>query len=119
MASDTIEPTGGAESPGPVLAGTDGRTDGRIDGRIDGVLSYASDQIARMEKNLLAAEEQMAQLQIALQTNRRIGMAIGILMAINKIDEDEAFALLRTASSRRNIKLRAVAEEVIRAGTVD
>ncbi len=46
-------------------------------------------------------------------------MAIGILMALRRIGEEEAFDLLRRASSDRNVKLRLVAEDVIRTGTVD
>ncbi|MGY1729876.1 ANTAR domain-containing protein [Geodermatophilus sp. SYSU D01045] len=78
-----------------------------------------ADQVARMEKNLQVADEQLTHLRIAVETNRRIGMAIGILMALRKVDEEAAFGLLRTASSHRNVKLRLVAEEVIRTGTVD
>jgi len=85
---------------------------------VTAALQQSADQLARMEKNLLAADEQMSHLRIALETNRRIGMAIGVLMALRKVDEQAAFELLKTASSRRNVKLRAVAEEVIRTGTV-
>ena len=77
------------------------------------------DPAALMEEHLLAAEEQVIHLQAALRTNRRIGMAIGVLMALRKIDEDEAFDLLKRASSRRNVKLRLIADEVVRTGTVD
>ena len=84
---------------------------------VTSALARATDQMARMEKNLLAADEQLSHLRIALESNRRIGMAIGVLMALRKLDEQAAFELLRTASSRRNVKLRVVAEEVIRTGT--
>ncbi|MGY1831739.1 ANTAR domain-containing protein [Geodermatophilus sp. SYSU D01180] len=82
-------------------------------------LQRSADEVARMEKNLLTADEQLTHLRVALESNRRIGMAIGILMALRKVDEEAAFGLLRTASSHRNVKLRQVAEEVIRTGTVD
>ena len=55
-------------------------------------------------------------LRIALSTNRRIGMAIGVLMALHHITEQQAFDVLRTASQRTHTKLRAVAEEVILTG---
>lgn len=67
---------------------------------------------------LPSAEERVAHLEAALKTNRRIGMAIGILMGVRRIGEREAFELLRQASSRRNMKLRLVAEDVIQTGDV-
>lgn len=90
---------------------------------LDSSLGCASsdcvDEDLRGQSRVLAAEEQVAHLQTALQTNRRIGIAIGILMGIGKIGEAEAFELLRQASSRRNVKLRLVAEDVIRTGTLE
>ena len=55
-------------------------------------------------------------LEQALDSNRRVGMAIGILMASHRIDEHAAFALLRGASQHANRKLRVMAEEVISTG---
>jgi GAF domain-containing protein len=57
-------------------------------------------------------------LEQALDSNRRVGMAIGILMARHRLDEDAAFALLRGASQHANRKLRVVAEEVINTGEI-
>ncbi|NUO35424.1 MAG: ANTAR domain-containing protein, partial [Dermatophilaceae bacterium] len=51
-------------------------------------------------------------------TSRRIGMAIGILMNVHKVTEDEAFALLRATSQNFNVKLRLVADDVARKGTL-
>lgn len=48
-----------------------------------------------------------------LQTRRAIGQAIGILMERYGVDEDRAFAFLVRASSHANIKLRAVAQELV------
>jgi GAF domain-containing protein len=55
-------------------------------------------------------------LMRALQSNRRIGMAIGILMALHRLDEQQAFDMLRVASQHTHRKLREVAEEVILTG---
>lgn len=55
-------------------------------------------------------------LKEALQSNRRIGMAIGILMALHRVGEQQAFDILRIASQHTHIKLRDVAEEVIHTG---
>lgn len=48
-----------------------------------------------------------------LGTRRAIGQAIGILMERYGMDEDRAFAFLVRASSHANIKLRAVAQELV------
>jgi AmiR/NasT family two-component response regulator len=104
--------------------------DGRLDRRprpagdftaqdVAATLQRAADDVARLEKDLLAADQQVTNLRTALQSNRRIGMAIGILMALRRIDEETAFDLLKEASSRGNVKLRLVAEEVIRTGSLD
>lgn len=62
------------------------------------------------------ATEKAEHLSLALQSNRRIGMAIGILMALYQLDEQQAFDLLRVASQHTHLKLRQVAEEVILTG---
>lgn len=51
-----------------------------------------------------------------LVTRRAIGQAIGILMERYAIDEDRAFAFLVRASSHANIKLRAVAQQLVDEG---
>ena len=55
-------------------------------------------------------------LEAALESNRKIGMAIGILMAEYKLTEHQAFDLLRTASQRNHVKLRELAEQVVLTG---
>ena len=52
-------------------------------------------------------------LNEALQTRKVIGEAMGILMERHAMNEDCAFALLVRASSHANIKLRAVAQELV------
>ena len=59
--------------------------------------------------------EEAEQLRAALESNRRIGAAVGILMAAHNCSEEEAFGVLRRASQHRNLKLREVAERVIQA----
>ncbi|MFC7596416.1 ANTAR domain-containing protein [Terrabacter sp. GCM10028922] len=59
------------------------------------------------------------QLEHALASNRKIGMAIGILMATHKVTDKQAFDLLRIASQNTNRKLRHVAADVIEVGTLD
>ena len=57
--------------------------------------------------------EEVAQLRCALMSNRRISMAMGILMRDQNIDESQAFICLRRVSQDSNRKLRDVAEDVI------
>jgi hypothetical protein len=58
--------------------------------------------------------EEVVQLRCALVSNRRISLAMGILMRDQDIDESQAFASLRHVSQDTNRKLRDVAEDVIR-----
>jgi len=60
--------------------------------------------------------ERAKQLEDALQANRQIGMAIGVLMGRGGMTQDEAFALLRRASQHLHRKLREVAAEVVDTG---
>lgn len=65
---------------------------------------------------LLAAETRIANLERALASNRRIGMALGVLMARHRLTEQQAFDVLRLQSSRRNVKLVELAEQVVYTG---
>jgi GAF domain-containing protein len=60
--------------------------------------------------------ERADQLQAGLETNREIGVAVGLLMATHKISSDEAFAILSSASQRLNRKLRDIAAGIVRGG---
>jgi GAF domain-containing protein len=55
-------------------------------------------------------------LQTAVESRHLIGVAQGILMQNYGIDMEQAFEVLRRYSSHKNIKLREVAEHVVRAG---
>jgi GAF domain-containing protein len=61
----------------------------------------------------LGHAQERAQLTEALESRRIIGEALGILMERHEIDEDRAFAFLVRASNHANIKLRAVAQELV------
>jgi transcriptional regulator with GAF, ATPase, and Fis domain len=58
------------------------------------------------------------QLEIALQSSRQIGTAVGILMARQLLTADEAFARMSRASQQLNRKLREIAEWVERTGAL-
>jgi AmiR/NasT family two-component response regulator len=53
-----------------------------------------------------------------LTSNRRIGMAIGILLERLHVTEEQAFELLRKESMRQNVRLAQVAEQVVYTGTL-
>ncbi|WP_148572611.1 GAF and ANTAR domain-containing protein [Nocardioides caldifontis] len=53
------------------------------------------------------------QLNEALGSRKTIGQAVGLLMQRYQIDEDRAFHFLVRASSTSNMKLRAIAQEVV------
>jgi hypothetical protein len=61
-----------------------------------------------------AGEHESAKsLREALDSNREIGKAIGLLMATNGIDDEKAFGVLREASSKLNQRLALVARRVV------
>jgi hypothetical protein len=76
----------------------------------------ADEQLANARSDLAAATAHAEQLQRALVSNRRIGMAMGILMERHRFTEEQAFEQLRDLSQRGNIKLRDVAEQLIYTG---
>jgi ANTAR domain/GAF domain len=63
---------------------------------------------------LLAEQTERAQdLQTAMSSRSTIDQALGVIMGQNRISRDEAFAILRSASQHRNVKLREVAALLI------
>jgi hypothetical protein len=67
---------------------------------------------------LLAAarHDKANHLTRALETNREIGVAMGILMANGRLTEHQAFDQLRAASQNLNRRLRDIAADVTRTG---
>ncbi|MGX7680559.1 GAF and ANTAR domain-containing protein [Jatrophihabitans sp. DSM 45814] len=62
--------------------------------------------------------ERAQNLEVAVTSNRRIGIAIGILMTEYRIQEQEAFDMLRVFSQHQHHKIRDVAEDVILTGAL-
>jgi GAF domain-containing protein len=62
--------------------------------------------------------DDLIQLRIVMLSRALIEQAKGILMERHKIKEDEAFTILTHASQRTNTKLRDVAAELVRTGTL-
>lgn len=62
---------------------------------------------------------EVEELTAAIESNRRIGLALGILVERLRITDTHAFSLLRKASQQRNVKLRDIAEQVVLTGSLD
>jgi GAF domain-containing protein len=65
------------------------------------------------------AREKTQNLEIALESSREIGTAIGVLMNTHKITSDDAFDLMRIASQHSHRKLRDIAADVVETGAID
>jgi ANTAR domain len=65
--------------------------------------------------NAVAKGEDASSLRRGLLSNREIGKAVGMLMLLHDMTEDQAFDLLRRHSQSLNIKLADVARAVIEA----
>lgn len=66
----------------------------------------------------MQAEDKSANLRLALESNREIGVAVGVLMTVHHVTQDAAFDLLRAASQHTNRKLAVVAQEVADTGAL-
>jgi GAF domain-containing protein len=62
------------------------------------------------------AERKVDNLEIALESSRQIGAAMGVLMARKLMTEEQAFQQLRDASQHLHRKLRDVARDVLESG---
>ena len=74
--------------------------------------------ISALESQGVVDRGKIIGLEAALVTCRRIGVAIGILMAAQKLPEDAAFNLLHEASQASHRKLRDIADDVVFTGTL-
>lgn len=63
-----------------------------------------------------AEHDQNEHLRLALDTNRDIGVAMGIIMALHKITKEQAFDALRVASQHTHRKLAVIARDVAETG---
>lgn len=70
-----------------------------------------------MSRELLEAQRQIEQLEVALEHRGVIARAQGILMERYGIDDDAALALLKRLSSTHNIKVRDIAAELVETRT--
>lgn len=94
----------------------DGRTSKSRPGSVaDALDSYTHE---RLQAELARAHEQIAHLEAAVESNRDIGTAMGILMSQASLTQEQAFERLRRASQDSNRKLRDIAAEVVHDGTL-
>ena len=75
-------------------------------------------ELAELRTRVESAESRAENLERALASNRRIGMAVGILLARLRCTEEQAFEVLRQESMRRNVKVAQLAEQVVHTGTL-
>ena len=81
------------------------------------VASWVASAIGNAEAAARTSDE-LAHLRIAMKSRAVIEQAKGVLMERYKITEDRAFAVLTRASQQSNIKLREVADELVRTGSL-
>jgi transcriptional regulator with GAF, ATPase, and Fis domain len=72
---------------------------------------------ASVATNAVAQGEDAASLRRGLASSREIGKAVGMLMVLNDVSDDEAFGLLRRTSQTTNVKLADIAANVVRMRT--
>jgi transcriptional regulator with GAF, ATPase, and Fis domain len=69
---------------------------------------------ATVATNATAHSQDAAALRRGLVSNRAIGKAVGMLMVLNNVSDDDAFDILRRTSQDTNVKVADVAAEFIR-----
>jgi GAF domain-containing protein len=74
--------------------------------------SHAAHTLANAQTHE-ADQQQAQQLEEALATRGVISNAVGILMAQEGLNRDDAFGMLRSTSQKLNMKLRVIAEGVV------
>lgn len=88
-------------------------------GTIGGLRPISLDQASLLSSfasvALSAADrgEEASTLRLGLESNREIGKAVGLLMAVHEVDADEAFGLLAKVSQEMNLKVADVAAQLI------
>jgi curved DNA-binding protein CbpA len=81
--------------------------------RAAGMTAENSTPVRAVSERVEALTAEVNQLRIARDSNRRIGMAMGIVMNQRHVTDEQAFDILRRTSQNTNRKLRDVAEDII------
>ena len=64
-------------------------------------------------------QDHIENLECALRTSRRIGMALGIIMATRQVTKERAWDLLVQESQHRNVKVAELADRMVETGSFD
>jgi len=83
--------------------------------RADGTTTETPTAVPDASDLVEALTAEVSQLRIARDSNRRVGMAMGIVMDQLQVDDEQAFDMLRRTSQNTNRKLRDVAEDVLQS----
>lgn len=70
--------------------------------------AFASVALAALDSG-----EEASTLRRGLESNREIGKAVGLLMAMHDLDDERAFEMLAKVSQEMNVKVAEVASQVI------
>lgn len=79
-----------------------------------GALAVRAAKVVRLAVRLDSAQGLNRDLLQAMRSRTAINLATGILMAQSRCSQTEAFELLAKVSNTRNVKLRVIAEEILR-----
>ena len=79
-----------------------------------GALAVRAAKVMRLAVRLDSAKGLNRDLLQAMRSRTAINLATGILMAQSRCSQTEAFELLAKVSNTRNVKLRVIAEEILR-----
>jgi GAF domain-containing protein len=79
----------------------------------DATHAYAARIFAHYATTALAGAREAAELTEAIRTRHRVNLAQGVLMELHGLDAEGAFALMRRAAEEQQVKLGAVADQVL------
>jgi GAF domain-containing protein len=71
-------------------------------------------QSMRLALRIVTAELLAEDLKAAMESRTAIDLACGMIMSQNRCTQEEAYQFILRASNNRNLKVRAVADEIIR-----
>lgn len=91
-----------------LFSDTPGAFDGDAADRAIMLTAFASVTVSAIIRG-----EEAGTLRRGLESNREIGKAIGLLMAMHDVTDDQAFDMLRKTSQDMNVKIAALAQSVI------
>jgi AmiR/NasT family two-component response regulator len=86
---------------------------GALDTALLELYTTAAEAALRGARRYVTARETVGQLRTALTSRAVIDQAKGMLMAVHRVSEDEAFGMLVKLSQEQNLKLREVAERFV------